>query len=230
MVGRVAGVTVGFRPGAVVIGLQGKNAGEFQIQFDGAQATVPAGIDLQKSQTNSLVGSESAQWRTQFPNYVGVSYRGLYPGIDAVFYGNGHQLEHDFIVSPGADSSQIRLHLSSNAHATLGKDGSLSISVNGGSLEMQKPFIYQERAGKREQRSGSFRLLPGGDIGFSVASYDTRRALIIDPVLSFSTYLSPLSEVASLIATDASGNNYVSGVLQDARAARAPMLSPMSAN
>jgi hypothetical protein len=143
MVGRVAGMNVGFRPGAVVIGLQGKNAGEFQIQFDGAQATVPAGIDLQKSQTNYLVGSDSEQWRTHVPNYGRVSYRGLYPGIDAVFYGNGHRLEHDFIVSPGADYSQIRMHLSSNAHATLGQDGAVSISVNGGSLEMQKPFIYQ---------------------------------------------------------------------------------------
>lgn len=212
MVGRVAGMNVGFRPGAVVIGLQGKNAGEFQIQFDGAQATVPAGIDLQKSQTNYLLGSDSAQWRTHVPNYGRVSYRGLYPGIDAVFYGNGHRLEHDFIVSPGADYSQIRMHLSSNAHATLGKDGAVSISVNGGSLEMQKPFIYQEEAGNREQRSGSFRLLPDGDIGFSVASYDPRRDLIIDPVLSFATYLTASTEYASLIATDSSGSNYLSGV------------------
>lgn len=34
---------------------------------------------------------------------------------------------------------------------------------------------------------------------------------MIDPVLSFSTYLSPLAQDANLIATDASGNSYVAG-------------------
>jgi hypothetical protein len=211
MIGRVAGMTVAFRPAAIVVEIQGKKDGELQIEFAGAQPTVPAGAELQKSQTNYLMGNHPQQWRTHVPNYGRVKYAGLYPGIDAVFYGNGHQLEHDFIVSPGADYREIRLHLSSNAHATLGKDGALSISVNGGSLGMQKPFIYQEQAGKREQRMGSFRLLPDGDIGFSVASYDPRRDLIIDPLLSFSTYLSNLSGYPALIATDANGLNYVSG-------------------
>jgi hypothetical protein len=189
MVGHVAGMTIGFRPKSIVFGLPRTNAGPLQIGFDGARPIVPSGTALQKSQTNYLLGGNSSQWRTHVPNYAKVTYSGLYPGIDAVFYGNGHQLEHDFIVSPGADYHQIRMHLSGNSHASLEIDGTLSISLKGESLQMRKPFIYQEEPEGKTQRNGSFHLLPDGEIGFTVADYDPDRALVIDPVLSFSTYL-----------------------------------------
>jgi hypothetical protein len=212
LVGHVAGITVGFRPAAVVVGFQGKKSGQFQIQFDGARSVVPSGSEPQKSQTNYLLGSDPTQWRTHVPNYAKVAYAGLYPAIDAVFYGNGRQMEHDFIVSPGGDYRKIHMHLSDGARASLGKDGALSITLEDGSLQMQRPVIYQKVDGQRQQRDGSFRLLPGGDIGFTVEGYDPRYTLVIDPVLSFSTYISPLASAGNLIATDASGNNYVSGI------------------
>jgi hypothetical protein len=138
MVGRVAGMTVGFRPGAVVVDFQKKKTGQLQIEFDGARATVPRGAELLKSETNCLLGSDPMHWRTHVPNYASVLYTGLYPNIDAVFYGNGHQMEHDFIVSPGGDYRQIRMHLSSGARVSLGKDGKLSITLEDGSLQMQR--------------------------------------------------------------------------------------------
>jgi Abnormal spindle-like microcephaly-assoc'd, ASPM-SPD-2-Hydin len=212
MVGRAANMTVGFQPAAVVVGFQGKKASQFKIEFSGAQPTAPSGAELQKSQTNYLLGNDPTHWRTHVPNYARVTYTGLYPGIDAVFYGNGHQMEHDFIVYPGADYGKIRMHLTDNARASLGRDGALVITLEDGSLLMQKPVIYQEEAGKSQERRGSFRLLPNGDIGFIVAGYDPRQTLVIDPVLSFSTYLSPMASVANRIATDTAGDNYLTGI------------------
>ncbi len=211
MVGRGGGITLGFRPKGLVVGLQGERTGQFQIDFDGARPTAPSGLDLQKSQTNYLLGSDSSHWRTHVPNYAKVTYTGLYPAIDAVFYGNVHQMEHDFIVSPGGDYRQIRMHFSGNAGVSLGKDGALTVALSNGSLKLQKPVVYQEESGTRQPRSGKFILLPDGDVGFSVADYNPRQTLVIDPVLSFSTYLSSLSEDASLIATDGGGNSYVAG-------------------
>ena len=144
-------------------------------------------------------------------NYGEVTYTGLYPGIDAVFYGNRQRIEHDFIVSAGADYRQIRLSLSRSAHASIGRDGTLAITLKSGSLKMLKPAIYQEIDNKKIERSGSFRLLASRDISFEITGYDRRYALIIDPVLVFSTYQSALSPDASLVATDAVGNNYVVG-------------------
>jgi hypothetical protein len=78
------------------------------------------------------------------------------------------------------------MHLSKDAQVVLGKDGALSIKLEGGSLQLQRPVIYQDEDGKRQLRSGSFKLLPDGDIGFTVAGYDPQYTLVIDPILSFS--------------------------------------------
>ncbi len=49
-------------------------------------------------------------------------------------------------------------------------------------------------------------------VGFSVAAYDTRMPLVIDPVLSYSTYIGGTSDDAgTAIAVDAAGYAYVAG-------------------
>jgi hypothetical protein len=66
--------------------------------------------------------------------------------------------------------------------------------------------------GERREKSGAFLLLPTGEIGFTISEYDPHHELVIDPILSFSTYISSLAESATLIATDANGDSYISGV------------------
>ncbi|HXP11510.1 MAG TPA: choice-of-anchor D domain-containing protein, partial [Acidobacteriaceae bacterium] len=214
MVGRLPGVAAGFGPSIVALRLQTEKPTELTITFTGARAVIPEGEELQKSQSNYLLGNDARLWRTHVPNYGRVSYRGLYPGVDAVFYGRGQLLEHDFVVAPGADYRQVRMHLSKNARATIDKDGGIAIEIAGTELFMHKPLIYQnggQNAGARQTRTGSFQLLANGDIGFRVGNYDRSRALVIDPVLSFSTYLSPTAEGVGSVASDSSGNSYLTG-------------------
>ncbi|HEY1469027.1 MAG TPA: SBBP repeat-containing protein [Candidatus Acidoferrum sp.] len=202
---------VEFRPSAIGVHSARKETSGFGIYFDGAQSTVPRGTDLEQSQTNYLLGNDPAHWRTHVSNYAKVVYSNLYPGIDAVFYGNGHHLEHDFIVKPGADYRQIRIRFSGSSRIHLNKDGALTITMGGDSLRMDAPSIYQNEDGKRHRRNGVFRVLPNGDVGFMVESYDPHFDLVIDPILIFSTYLSPLGSDGNGIATDTKGNSYVTG-------------------
>ena len=212
MVGHANGLTLRFTPSALRLGFGRDQGSPLDVSFDGATRTFPIGDRLQTSQTNYLLGNNPASWRTHVPNYARVLYPGLYPGIDAVFYGNGERLEHDFVVAPGADPRQIRMRLSSKARTSLSKKGVLSIALPGGTLHMQKPAVYQQQAGLKQPREGSFQLFPDGTIGFTVGAYDHTRPLVIDPVLSYATYLSPLSPQAIAVATDASSNTYVTGV------------------
>ena len=67
-----------------------------------------------------------------------------------------------------------------------------------GSFEIRSP------AGRSQTRTFSY--------GFHIASYDPSYSLIIDPTLSYSTYLGGSSEDRGRgIAIDGSGNAYVTG-------------------
>lgn len=52
--------------------------------------------------SNYFIGNNKEKWRANIENYQRVRYRGVYPGIDLCYYGNQRNLEHDFIVAPGA--------------------------------------------------------------------------------------------------------------------------------
>jgi hypothetical protein len=210
LIGRVTGGAVRFRSAAIDI-YTAEQSDCLQINFDGARQTTPKGVDREQSQTNYLIGDNPALWRTHVSNYAKVLYSGLYHGVDAVFYGNGNHLEHDFIVKPGADYRQIRMHFPAKTQVQIEEDGALAMNFAGALLRMQAPTIYQNVNGKKLQRHGTFQVLPNGDIGFAVASYDPRFDLVIDPVIDFSTYLSPSASDGLAIAADANGNSYVTG-------------------
>jgi hypothetical protein len=69
-----------------------------------------------------------------------------------------HQLEYDFMVAPGADPNQIRLSFSGADSVTLDAAGNLILQVGDTQLRQQKPIIYQEVNGTRQQVQGEFRI------------------------------------------------------------------------
>ena len=72
-------------------------------------------VDELPGKVNYLTGSDRSDWQTNVPTYAKVRQRGLYPGIDAVFYGRGGQLEYDFVLAPRADPDQIVLRFAARA-------------------------------------------------------------------------------------------------------------------
>jgi hypothetical protein len=213
MLGRIPGTTLRFSPHYFEINLPEAPQDDLRVTFRGSYGRARVhGLDRMRSETNYLVGGDAASWRTHVPNFGRVVYTGLYSGIDAVFYGNARQLEHDFIVAPGADYSHIRMHFPSRANAAIREDGDLHLGLPQGELIFHKPVIYQENINGRMPIQGSFQKLHNGDIGFSVGPYDHSRALVIDPVLSFSTYMANVSSESNFVATDAAGATYVAGI------------------
>jgi len=57
-----------------------------------------------------------------------------------------------------------------------------------------------------------YTLLGGGQVGFTLGSYDRGQPLVIDPVLEYSTYLGGTgTDFAEGIAVDAAGSAYITG-------------------
>ena len=88
------------------------------------------------------------------------------------------------------------------------------------------PVAWQEVGGQRIPVSTSYAVSADGAIGFALGSYDTSRALIIDPTLEFSTYLGGGDDdIGYAIATGPSGV-YVTGSTQ---ATTFPLVNPIQA-
>jgi membrane-bound inhibitor of C-type lysozyme len=188
---------------------------------------VPRVIGREKlpGMVNYLLGKDPAKWRANIPTFARVEYKNVYPGIDLVYYGNPGQLEYDFVVAPGADPQAIHLSFTGANQVSIDSQGNLLLGARGNTILLHTPVAYQERSGSRQEIASAFVLLdeggalasPPGElsgltrqaspraahaIGFQLASYDKSRPLVIDPVLSFSTYLGGGSDEGRGIAVD----------------------------
>lgn len=93
------------------------------------------------------------------------------------------------------------------------ENGDLILETKAGEVRQHKPFTYQEVGGTRREIASRYVLTGKEQIGFELATYDISRELVIDPVLSYSTFVTGDSGegVAESIAVDAAGNSYVTG-------------------
>ncbi len=187
-----------------------------QMQLVGANpAAAATGLERQASISNYFLGNNPSQWITNVPNYAQVQYQGVYPGVDLIYYGNQTQLEYDFRVAPGADPSAIQLHFAGAQSIALDSAGDLLLQTAGGDVVERAPVVYQEDDGVRHVVAGNYVIEANGQVGFEVGPYDTTQELIIDPVLSYSTYLGGSSTDGGVgIAVDSAGEAYVSGYTQ----------------
>jgi hypothetical protein len=188
-----------------------ENKKRIGVRMDGANASAKAvPLDKLAGVSNYFVGRDSTKWLTGIPTYGKVRYEDVYPGIDLVYYGRRGELEFDFVLKPGADPDVIHLHI--DTPVSISKDGGVSVLTSGGALELLRPTIYQVRDGKKISVEGQFVARGDGSIGFQVGDYDRSAQLLIDPVLSYSTYLGGNgSDYNSGVVVDSQGNTYIAG-------------------
>ena len=116
------------------------------------------GVDELPGKANYIIGNDPKKWRTNVPLFTKVTYRDVYPGVDLVYYGNQKQLEHDFVVAPGADPHVITLNFAGPEKLSLDAQGGLALAVQKGEVRLEKPRIYQDIDGARREISGGYVL------------------------------------------------------------------------
>ncbi len=179
-----------------------------------------AGLDELPGRVNYFIGHDPAAWRTNVPTYARVKYEDVYPGVDLIYYGNGRELEYDFVVAPGFDPRVIELDFDGAEELEIDARGDLIVQTAGGQIRQRRPVVYQEVDGVRREISGHYVLRGARHVSFQLDNYDPGRSLVIDPVLVYSTYLGGSGDENSLasgdlssaaIAVDADGAAYVTG-------------------
>ena len=159
-----------------------------RLKLLGANTNSPiSGQQQQNGKVNYFLGNEAAQWHSNIALYGQVLCQQVYPGIDLLYYGSQQQLEYDYVVAPGADTSKIRLEIQGARKIEIEPRGDLSIQTPSGKVSLHAPRLYQQIGKIRQRVSGSYVLSGHNVVGFQVSPYDHTRPLVIDPVLSYST-------------------------------------------
>jgi uncharacterized protein (TIGR03437 family) len=165
------------------------------------------------SRTNYFLGRNPRGWRTDVVSFGRLRVNGIYSGIDLVYYGGAEgSVEYDFVVHAGADMRAIEFQITGPEDVRVGAEGDLILDVDGREVRWKAPVVYQDADGGRRRVEGGFVLSRHNRVRFRVGDYDRTRDLVIDPTLSYVSYLGGSNNDASFrLATDPSGNVYVVG-------------------
>ncbi len=167
---------------------------------------------------NYLKGSDPSLWVTDVEGYSALRIKDIYPGIDLYLEDKKGEIAYSFFVSERADPDLIELRFETELPLSLSDEGELLIGTESAKLTHSAPFAYQ--GGKENPVEVSF-ALEENRASFSLGDYDKDRPLVIDPTLSYSTYLggwlpdSPPQlmqhDYGYAIAVDSIGSAYVTG-------------------
>lgn len=190
----------------------GKVPDTLRVQFQGSSGNArTVGESELPGKVNYFIGNDSRKWRTNVRTFAQVRRKAIYPGIDLVLHGNARHLEYDFIVAPGARVADIQLRFG-GTEPEVASTGELELRTREGVVRQRAPFVYQDVSGVRTQVAGRWVRTGAGLAGFAIGTYDRSQPLVIDPVLSYSTYLGgPGLDYANGIATDGQGYSYITG-------------------
>src|SRR3984957_52863 len=167
----------------------GKSPDEIQLRVRGARTTAkPTPEEVLPGRVNFLIGNDPSKWHSDVHTYGKVRYAGVYPGIDLVYYGTQGKLEYDFAVAPNADPKAIGLQFEGAGGLRVDNRGNLQVRSQGGEIAFLRPVAYQEIGARRVAVDANYRV-SGNTLRFKVGAYDHGERLIIDPVLSYFSYL-----------------------------------------
>lgn len=216
--------------------LQPTTTSFLRLKLEGANPEAKViGLQELPGKVNYFIGNDPNKWRTNVPTFAKVKYKDVYPGVDLVYYGNQGQLEYDFVIAPGTDPKSIGLVVEAGlpghdkdddlrSPLQVAANGDLLLRTDGGEVRFRTPVVYQPadpgnsssnpefKIHRSELLDGHYVLTADNHVHFEISGYDKSKPLVIDSVLSYSTYLGGSGfDGGFAIAVDSSGSAYVTG-------------------
>ena len=208
-------VTVDAKGSSQILLRRGPQSAVISSSLVGGNSKPPMeALDRLPGISSSFRGQDPSKWITAIPNFARVRAASVYPGIDMIYYGNQRALEYDFVVAPRADARVIRIRFDGVGALRIDAAGNLVLVTPSGEMVEKKPLIYQQTAdGGRRAIDGRYVLRGHQTVAFDIEAYDHGRPLVIDPVLSYSSFLGGSgSDEGHAVAADLAGHMFITGV------------------
>ncbi len=185
----------------------------YRLHFDDALTPKITDSKEQSWYYNYFLGKDPSRWKSNIHPALAVDYTGLYQGIDMHVASDRGNMKYEFMVSPHADPSVIKLRFEGPDALTL-KGGNLIIKTSVGDVQELKPYAYQYTEEGRKEVPCRYRL-KGNRITYDLYDgYDASKLLVIDPTIVFSTFTGSTADNWGFTATyDAQGNFYGGGAV-----------------
>jgi len=186
----------------------------FHVRFDGSTGSAPLGVGELPYRSNYFIGNDPGAWRTGARSYREVLYESVWDGIDARFHLRDGSFKYEFVVAPGADPTRIRLGFESVERLSIDRGtGDLLVWTTAGILKDRAPVTYVEGSQGDNRVVSSYELTgDGSTVGFHIGEYDDSWPLVIDPELTYCTYLGgSKGDWYGRSEVDGSGNLYITG-------------------
>ncbi len=185
----------------------------FQLVFEGSNGNSSiVAAEKYPRYNNYFIGNDPSKWASAVGIFGEVHYKGIYSGINAIFYGQKDALKYDFVVSAGSDARQIRLKYEGLEGIRI-EDGDLVFPTSIGTFKEMRPFAYQLIDGVQVGVECHF-VLENNVVTFDFPQdYRHDLELVIDPTWVFGSFTGSTADNFGYTATfDTAGNLYGGGI------------------
>jgi gliding motility-associated-like protein len=187
----------------------------YNVEFIGAsQNPLIIPDKLQPGYNNYFIGDDPSKWAGDCRLFQAVTYKDMYPGIDVKFYSEYGNLKYEFIVSPGADPSQIAMKFDGADKLSI-RNSELIIKTSVGEVKELYPYTYQYEASEKKKLDCRYQL-NGNTVKFAIKNYSRQSTLIIDPILIFASFTGSTADNWGYTATyGGDGTLFAGGIVFD---------------
>lgn len=186
----------------------------FGLRFIGANAAIQFETkEPAPHYVNYFLGDDASRWKSKIYPVSTVIYRSLYKGVDLYVMINGPTLKYEFHLEAGVDPAIIQMEAEGIEGLHIDRDGNLIFPTTVQNIVEQKPFVYQTKKEKQLEIEAGFQL-NDNRISYAIDQYNSQLPMVIDPVISFSTFSGSNSDNWGFTAApDKSGYLYAGGIV-----------------
>jgi len=162
--------------------------------------------DLSDRRYNYYLGNDPTTWAEGLQGAGRVYQRSVWSGVDVRWSGSpSGRAKFDFMVAPGGDPSRIGWVIEGPEPRLLA-DGRIEI----GTSYLEQPWAYQLIDGRLIDVACAY-LIRRGEITLELGEYAAGHPLVIDPEITFSTYIGSTADNFGTTASNGPGGRLIAG-------------------